>query len=279
MDDSVFLEGLRCDGAAHGGCQALCLIFWKSVWLKPADADVVPVSSLAPAHTPASGRCTIEKLQASCASQNEAGETIYSCQGTDVPKYTSPMHWAEPRQWLNDLKSGNLSTGLAGESTSERRLEFVLGVIRIIRALVVFRFNRRQMYKHGPIDQQYPLVLGLQQQKTPTEHLNIQAGELVQVRSKEEIFATLNQDHRNRGLWFDSEMLPYCGGIYRVLSRVNRIVEEKTGKLIEMKSPCLILEGVWCVGDFHRLCQRAIYSYWRENWVKRATPEMLPGKE
>ena len=25
----------RCDGQAHGGCQAGCLIFWKEAWLKP----------------------------------------------------------------------------------------------------------------------------------------------------------------------------------------------------------------------------------------------------
>ena len=29
MPDAVFLEDLRCDGQAHGGCQAGCLLFWK----------------------------------------------------------------------------------------------------------------------------------------------------------------------------------------------------------------------------------------------------------
>src|SRR6516225_3074227 len=33
---AVHLE-TRCDGAAHGGCQAECLIFWKEAWLKPVD--------------------------------------------------------------------------------------------------------------------------------------------------------------------------------------------------------------------------------------------------
>src|SRR5262245_58401310 len=28
----------RCDGQAHGGCQAGCLIFWKEAWLKPIDS-------------------------------------------------------------------------------------------------------------------------------------------------------------------------------------------------------------------------------------------------
>src|SRR5579863_5800546 len=30
---AVHLE-TRCDGSAHGGCQAGCLIFWKEAWLK-----------------------------------------------------------------------------------------------------------------------------------------------------------------------------------------------------------------------------------------------------
>jgi hypothetical protein len=32
--DTVHLEGLRCSGAAHGGCQAQCLIYWKEACFK-----------------------------------------------------------------------------------------------------------------------------------------------------------------------------------------------------------------------------------------------------
>jgi hypothetical protein len=37
IEKAVFLD-TRCDGSAHGGCQASCLIFWKEAWLKPAAA-------------------------------------------------------------------------------------------------------------------------------------------------------------------------------------------------------------------------------------------------
>jgi len=37
MKDAVHLE-TRCDGAAHGGCQAGCLLFWKTAWLRKVDA-------------------------------------------------------------------------------------------------------------------------------------------------------------------------------------------------------------------------------------------------
>src|SRR5690348_7330630 len=33
-DDVLFLEGLRCTGADHDGCQRLCLFFWKTAWLR-----------------------------------------------------------------------------------------------------------------------------------------------------------------------------------------------------------------------------------------------------
>ena len=31
--ERVHLEELRCDGSAHGGCQAGCLLYWKEPWL------------------------------------------------------------------------------------------------------------------------------------------------------------------------------------------------------------------------------------------------------
>ena len=37
MESAVHLEELRCDGSAHGGCQAGCLLFWKEAWLRPVD--------------------------------------------------------------------------------------------------------------------------------------------------------------------------------------------------------------------------------------------------
>ena len=37
MEDAVHLEELRCDGSAHGGCQAGCLLYWKEAWLKPVE--------------------------------------------------------------------------------------------------------------------------------------------------------------------------------------------------------------------------------------------------
>src|SRR5208282_5532262 len=67
MKDSVHLEGVRCDGSGHDGCQAGCLIFWKEAWLKRAENDVVFAESLQrPGATSAQGGglCTMESLLA-----------------------------------------------------------------------------------------------------------------------------------------------------------------------------------------------------------------------
>jgi hypothetical protein len=281
MKDAVHLEGVRCDGAGHEGCQAGCLIFWKEAWLKRAanSNNVVPAESLRqPAASPRNGElCTVESLLAATHSKNTEGDTLYRCQATDVPKFTLYMSFWDPRQYIRDLRSGNLSSGLEGNLLGHRVLELILAVTRLLQASIIGFFNEVQERRRGS---RYPFIEGTAE-KSPVERLNLQPGELVEVRSKEEIMATLDKTQRNRGLWFDSEMLPYCGGIYRVLRRVNRIVDEKSGKMVNMKNPCIVLEGVVCKSDFHRLCPRAIYPYWRENWLKRAVsaPVSAPSRE
>jgi hypothetical protein len=275
MTDSVHLEGIRCDGEGHNGCQAGCLIFWKEAWLKPVEnSDVVPAASLrcVAASPKNGGLCTIESLLAATNAKNPEGEIVYTCQATDVPKFTLYMSFWDPRQYIRDLRSGNLKTGLEGNSRSHRALALILAILRLLQASIIGLFNEAQERRYG---NRYPFVEGTAE-KSPVERLDLHPGELVEVRSKDEIVATLDKSQRNRGLWFDSEMLPYCGGIYRVLRRVNRIVDEKTGKVVSMKNPCIVLEGVVCKSDFHRLCPRAIYPYWRESWLKRVANTALP---
>lgn len=275
MTSTVHLENVRCDGAGHDGCQAGCLIFWKEAWVnRVAQGNgLVSAESLTGSSGARSngGICTIESLLAASQRKDAEGAVLYSCQATDVPKFTSYMSFWDPRQYIRDLRSGNLKSGYEGSTRGHRALELLLAMIRMLHASVIGFFNEIQDRRKG---RRYPYLAGLAQ-NTSGEALNLQPGELVEVRSKEEIMATLDQSQKNRGLWFDGEMLPYCGGIYRVLRRVNRIVDEKTGKIIQMKSSCIVLEGVVCRSDFHRLCPRAIYPYWRETWLRRATQPQL----
>src|SRR5262245_64569676 len=52
MRNAVHLEGVRCDGQAHGGCQAGCLVYWKEAWLKRVPADGREPAGPAPGSAP-----------------------------------------------------------------------------------------------------------------------------------------------------------------------------------------------------------------------------------
>ena len=260
VKDAVHLEGIRCDGSDHAGCQAGCLIFWKEAWLKRA-------GETAAAQQPSRGRgCSVESLMRATQRGGTGSDTIYACQGTDLREFSSHLSWWHIGQYFADITSGNLVTGLGAGEAAHRLLETVLSVMQLLRAMVIMMFNRVQRGRHSA---QYPHIEGALD-KTPRCDLNLQPGEFVQIRSKDEIVATLNQTNRNRGLVFEGEMLRYCGGFHRVLRRVERIIDEKTGKLIDMKNPCIVLDGVFCQGDNHLCCPRGIYSYWRENWLVRS---------
>jgi hypothetical protein len=104
------------------------------------------------------------------------------------------------------------------------------------------------------------------------EKIGLKVGDLVEVKSREEILKTITVNGFNRGMRFDMEMLKYCGGRYRVQLLVDRLLHEVTGKLIPMKTPCIQLEDVYCRAtctDYRLGCPRMMNSYWREIWLKR----------
>jgi hypothetical protein len=251
MENAVHLAGVRCDGQAHGGCQAGCLVYWKEAWLKRVNADgQQPLGE-----ERLSTGFTVEQLMAA----TRKDEDRFSCQATELmraaPERIPP--W-DVRQYVLDVTSGNVSllTAIRG---------VIVGVVNEYQD-----FSRRFLPRWLRIQggKRFPLIDGTLQ-KTPHATLDLQPGELVRVKSKEAIVATLDTKNRNRGMSFDSEMLKYCGRQFRVLRQVNRIIDEPTGKMIELRNPCIILEGVICTSDYHRLCPRGIYPYWREIWLER----------
>jgi hypothetical protein len=272
VKNAVHLTGVRCDGAAHGNCDAGCLLFWNEAWLKKVNPEFVSASQvtpLAPASSPdprSGSACTEQSLQECVVRPDPAapGSTLYVCQATELREFTSHLYWWDVRQYFRDIWSGNLKRGIA-DSKSEEVLEIFLSFLEVVRALVITTFNKFQEFRSGV---RYPHIGGLLD-STPAFESNLQPGEFVQVRSKHEILATLDRNSKNRGLLFDSEMVRYCEGTFRVLKRVHQIVDERTGKTMKMKSPCIILEGVACASEYHRWCPRGIYHYWREAWLRR----------
>jgi hypothetical protein len=106
----------------------------------------------------------------------------------------------------------------------------------------------------------------------PPPPLNLQAGDWVRVKSREEIEATLTPAGRNRGLGFDIEMAQFCGRVMQVRGRVTHIIEEHSGRMLRFRNDCIKLEGAVCSGQRSTgrfFCPRKIYSYWREAWLVR----------
>ncbi|WP_413936203.1 hypothetical protein [Nitrospira sp. BLG_1] len=281
LSSAVHLE-LRCDGATYGGCQAACLIFWKTAWLKAANADGSNTQSLSQVG-PTTGVSSIGTTEVDVIAGTYAedvgspDERRYICQATQLPVFTTDLNWWDARQYMEDVTSGNVTIsqllrGLAYASYN-KVINAGIGLGCILRWL----YDRAQSLWGGI---PYPRRSGSipVDQSTPTCTLNLQPGELVRVKPFHEILTTLNTENKNKGLYFDAEAVPYCGDKYRVRSRLNKFIDEKTGKLITMKNDSILLEGVWCRSRYsacRMFCPRSIYSWWREIWLERLPSDSL----
>jgi hypothetical protein len=270
MEATVHLTGVRCDGRAHGGCQAGCLIYWREEWLErpgtpgqpgggtgPPPVVGAAASDTASPVADGSGCATEQTLISATLMSGDATDPAYRCQATEALRASAPLSSRDVRQYVVDVRTRNvlLRTVLVG--------------------LLIAVFNRYQWFSGRRLPRwlrirsarTYPFFHGTGTgERTPM--LDLQPGELVEVRSKEEIMATLGPDNRNRGMSFDSEMIPYCGTQARVERKVRRILDERTGKMVKL-SDCVVLENVVCRGIYHRFCQRGITPYWREAWLRR----------
>jgi hypothetical protein len=259
MRNAVHLAGVRCDGQAHGGCQAGCLVYWKEAWLKRVPGDAREPSSRAAEPAPQHMLTTLITATRRGRGGATPDEELFSCQATELlraaPERVPP--W-DVSQYMLDVRSGNA------------------GLLAMVRAVAIGVFNEYQDFSRRFLPKslwiragtRLPFIEG-RLRKTPDGALDLQPGELVRIRSKEEIVSTLDVNNSNRGLAFNPEMLWYCGREARVLRRVERIVDERTGRLLRLKGPCIVLEDVTCRGEYHRCCPRADYPYWREIWLER----------
>ena len=106
-----------------------------------------------------------------------------------------------------------------------------------------------------------------------SEILGLSPGDWVEVHSAKEIFATLDAQGKLNGLRFTPEMLKFCGKRFRVYKTLNKILLEATGELRKIKTPTVLLEGAICDGKAHGGCDRSCFCFWREEWLKRVSPE------
>jgi hypothetical protein len=279
IPDAVHLE-LRCDGEAFGGCQAACLLFWKTAWLKPVGAldggtrSHLEAEEVKEVQIPSCSEQDVWRARYTSQSGKE-NKPSYRCQATQLPMYGTETRWWYLTQYWEDYTSGNVTLKQMFASLIfagyYRLIQRAVGWGRPLRWLYdLFQFIRGGVpypKRAGTIPVGHP---------TPNKTLNLLPGELIRIKSYKEILATLNTENRNRGLLFDAEMVPYCGGTYRVKDRVVNFVNEKTGELMTLQNPSIILEGVWCQSRYcgwRTFCPRSIYTWWREAWLDRISED------
>lgn len=283
VDDAVHLQ-TRCDGQAHDGCQAGCRLYWKTAWLKAVDGPS-SATGIAAANThprPASainpGGIDLARLRQSTIARHENGVAIYRCQATQLPYASRDLKWWDVRQYVLDYQSGNVGlwTMLCGVvyAAFDNVANLGIGLGRPMR----WFYNTFHWVWRGV---KYPRTPGAipAGAPTPTAHLNLQPGEAVRVKPHDEILKTVNVENKNRGMWWDAELVPFCGGTYKVLRRVTKVIDEKRGHMVETKNPCIILENVFCRARFsnHRMfCPRELYPFWREIWLERVEGSKSP---
>jgi hypothetical protein len=247
--DTVLLDDLRCSGAAHMGCQAGCRIYWKEAWLRPASGG-----RNRPTATDADDLARLEALVAGGvhAAESTPEEPVFRCQATELLRASEAVGWWSVRSLVHELTSRNVD---------------FWRWIRVMARIVFEEIGERTgMFDPRPFPQ-HELTGPSAAPGTP----RLRQGQLVRVRGKDEIASTLAQSGRNRGLWFDREMLPYCGRSARVKTTVERFIDERTGRLVELQTDAYILEGVVCrshLSGGRWFCPRAIYPWWREAWLE-----------
>ena len=272
MTGAVHLEDVRCDGAAHGGCQAGCLIFWKDAWLKIVDAP--DRASDSAKSSPGPAVCREQDVWSGCyaaGSRPDVDDPAYVCQSTQMQEATEPLQWWDIRQYIEDWTSGNVAPSQILAALVHSVLDAGAGAGIGLGSALRWIYDTVQR-AHGGTP--YPARPGTIPPgvKTPSMRLDLQPGEFVKVRRYEEILATIDENSHNRGMVWDGEMVPYCGGTYQVLRRVNRIIDEKTGRMLKLKNECIQLEGVVCnacYAKYRKFCPRSIFPYWREIWLER----------
>jgi len=97
----------------------------------------------------------------------------------------------------------------------------------------------------------------------------LKAGDLVRVRSKEEIMATLDPEGKTKGCGFMDVQECYCGTVHRVLKQMERFVDERDYQVKKCKG-LVLLEGVTCKGvKAYGRCDRSCLIFWREEWLEK----------
>jgi hypothetical protein len=99
--------------------------------------------------------------------------------------------------------------------------------------------------------------------------ISFKTGDLVRVRSREEIDSTLDPFKELKGCAFLPEMYQYCDTKQRVLKSMQRFLDERDYKVKKVRG-VILLEDIICTGTpAFGVCDRCCFLFWREEWLEK----------
>ena len=99
----------------------------------------------------------------------------------------------------------------------------------------------------------------------------LRAGDLVRVRSREEIMGSLDENMKLGGCSFMEEMWQYCGGEYRVAKTLEYFFDEARFRMVRARD-LVLLEDLHCSGNvpvFTHRCDRHCLLFWKGAWLEK----------
>ena len=110
----------------------------------------------------------------------------------------------------------------------------------------------------------------------------LRPGDVVEVKSPEEILLTLDADGTLDRLPFMPEMMEFCGRRFPVSKRVVKTCTSGTKAGSSMRvfrtDDVFLLDGLRCSGADHDGCQKACTIFWREAWLRKVQESAAPPK-
>ena len=232
-------------------------MLWKEAWLERVSVDAVLGNEGESSSFPR-GQVSSWELIGSRVDQlrelsrlTKKPDGSPSCQATALPTASCPLDLGSGPTYVRNFLSNLLNSRADGRDVR------ILGRYLWGKLIIfVFMLWTRALWNRD------------RYRKTPSERLNLQAGEWAQVRSAWEILRTLDRKACNRGMEFKAEMFQFCGRKFRVIGRIVRRIDEHTGQVREFRNECILLDSVFCHGQ-RSFCARSNYHYWREIWLRR----------
>jgi hypothetical protein len=235
-DDVVILDGVRCSGDAHDGCQKMCTIFWREAWLRKVDdlnrSTVVTEES---------------KEQLHRRLKTKTSPKTYFCQASEILNATVNLSKTERiTKCVSEVRSGNCTTA------------------EMLKRISIWLFWKVRKVLVGPY------ARGTQQ-STPTQVLSLQSGDLIEIKPITSISETLDDSAYNRGLYFTPAMAEHCGQQHRVERRIDKLIVDGTGQMRQLRNTVFLKDSLCgCACVAFGGCPRGEYAYWREIWLRRA---------